>query len=116
MDQHQTLESLLRDFLTPIIERAVDNAFARYYSAPTAPQPSQNELMNIKDAATFLHLSVPTVYGLVHSRSIPFYKRRQRLYFKKDDLDKWIAGGRRMTVEEIQQAAVESLVRSRRKY
>lgn len=37
------------------------------------------------------------------------------MYFKMDEFEKWIAVGRRMTVDEIQQAAMESLVRGKRK-
>lgn len=115
METTQTLESLFRELLTPIIRDAVDQALAKYLSTPAAPQQPAPELMDVKLAATFLHLSVPTIYGLVHSRLIPYYKRRQRLYFKKNDLDQWIESGRRSTIQEIKEAAVQSLAKGRRR-
>jgi len=57
-----------------------------------------------------LHLSVPTIFVFVHKRSIPYYIRGQRLYFKRDDIETWVNAGRRMTVDEIREAAKESLV------
>ncbi len=115
MENHNTFESLFREFITPIINEAVDRAITRHMSQPVTPQQDMPELIGVKMTAELLHLSVPTIYGLVHTRSIPYYKRRQRLYFKRDEIEKWIAAGRRMTVDEIQQAARESLVRGRRK-
>ena len=99
---------------TPIINEAVEKTLTRHLSPPKAPPQDLPELIGVKMTTEMLNLSVPTIYGLVHTRSIPYYKRRQRLYFKRDEIERWIAAGRRMTVDEIQQAAKESLVRKRR--
>lgn len=115
MEDNNTFEHLFREFLTPIINEVVDRAIARHMSKPVTPLQDMPELIGVKMTAELLHLSVPTIYGLVHTRSIPYYKRRQRLYFKRDEIEKWIACGRRMTVDEIQQAARESLLRGGRR-
>ena len=117
METQPTFESLLREFLTPIITSAVENALAHHLHQPQPPERQQPlpDLMNVKMIAEFLHLSVPTIYGLTHRREIPFYKRGQRLLFRRDELEKWIAGGRRMTVDEIKAEALNSLGRGRRK-
>lgn len=115
MEAPPTFETLLRNMLTPIINEAVDKAIARHYSATVSTTPDQNEILDVKKTAEFLFLSVPTIYGLVQKRSIPYYKQGKRLYFRKDDLLKWIAGSRRMTIDEISQKADQYILKDRRK-
>ncbi len=61
MDEKNTLESLLRKFLCPIINEAVDKAIARHLSPPMAPHQDLPELIGVKMTAEMLHLSVPTI-------------------------------------------------------
>ncbi|MBK9728993.1 MAG: helix-turn-helix domain-containing protein [Saprospiraceae bacterium] len=58
-------------------------------------------ILNIKQAAEMLNLTVPTIYGLVHESKIPVSKKGRRLYFSKQELMAWIKSGRRKTHEEI---------------
>lgn len=48
--------------------------------------------LNIKEAAEKLGVSVPTMYGKVHRKEIPFYKPAGKLYFYESELDAWIRG------------------------
>lgn len=50
---------------------------------------------------------IPTVYGWVHARSIPFHKRGKKLSFLKSEIDSWIREGRRKTVVEAANEAAE---------
>ena len=103
MEINNTFESLLSELLTPIVEKAVDKAFARnqILFQKTVAKESLPDLMNIKMVAKYLHLAVPTIYGLVGRRVIPVCKKGKRLYFKKEDIEKWIGSGRKSTIEEI---------------
>ena len=51
---------------------------------------AQEEMLNIKDAAIFLGLSVPTLYSKVSRKEIPYHKPGKRLYFQKSELLDWI--------------------------
>lgn len=114
--ESQTLEMIMRKLLTPIINEAVDKAIARHHIAIAPPVQAPIEILDIKKTAEFLLLTVPTIYGLVQKRTIPYYKQGKRLYFRKDELQKWITGSRRMTIYEISQAAEQSMERTRIKY
>jgi len=115
MEDTPALDPWLRELLTPIINEAVDKAIARHFSSPAPLPPEQNELWDVKQAAEFLLLSVPTIYGLVHKRSIPHSKRGKRLYFRKDDLLKWIESNRRMTIDELYQQADQYIIQRRKR-
>ncbi|MFT5250684.1 MAG: excisionase family DNA binding protein [bacterium] len=61
----------------------------------------QSDLLTIKDAARFLNLSVPTLYGKVSRREIPFMKRGKRLYFSRMELTDYIKSGKVLSDKEI---------------
>jgi excisionase family DNA binding protein len=51
----------------------------------------QPKLFTIEEAATFISLSRPTIYGLVAQKKIPFHKKGKRLYFYDKELTQWIS-------------------------
>jgi excisionase family DNA binding protein len=93
----------------------LDNFELALTKANTVHKPDKNVFLTIKDAAKILNLAVPTVYGLVHYSAIPYYKRGQRLYFSEEELLAWIKAGRRSTVDEIKESALQSLSTGYRK-
>ena len=118
MENQTTFEKMLREFLTPIIEDAVETVLNRkqgLFQPPPAPKQPLPELMSIKMVAEYIHLSVPTVYGLVSKQTIPHYKRGNRLYFKREDIEKWISEGRRSTMREVEDSVGDFTIRRRRK-
>lgn len=58
--------------------------------------------MSIAEAAKFVNLTVPTIYGFVSKRTIPFSKVGKRLYFTESELTSWIQNGRQQTRDELQ--------------
>ncbi len=78
------------------------------------PQPESDILLTIKQAAEILHLSVPTIYGLVQRAEVPVCKRGKRLYFSKQELTTWIMAGRKKTISEIE-AEVSTYLPMRKK-
>lgn len=57
--------------------------------------------LSIQEAAKYLCLTVPTIYGYVSRREIPFSKLGKRLYFSEADLMDWIQTGRKKTRSEL---------------
>lgn len=47
---------------------------------------NKTELLSVDQLSTMLNISKTSVYRLVSSRSIPFYKIGHNLRFKKDDV------------------------------
>lgn len=70
-----------------------------------------DELLVIEDAAKFLNLAVPTIYGKVSNNSIPFNKQGKRLYFLKSELIEYIKQGRNKTNLEIEKDAESYLIK-----
>lgn len=71
-----------------------------------------NKPMTAKELGIYLNLSVYTIYGLVHKRSIPFIKKGKRLYFQKRVIDQWLEHGRQFTRKEIEEKADDYLLRN----
>ena len=64
-------------------------------------QAPSDRPMSIADAAKFVNLTVPTLYGFVSKRTIPFSKVGKRLYFSEIELTSWIQSGRKSTRSEM---------------
>jgi excisionase family DNA binding protein len=67
------------------------------------PQP---KMLNIKEAATFLDITVAALYSLVSRKAIPVNKPGKRLYFDKNELTEWIRSGKKKTAAAMEQEAV----------
>lgn len=68
-------------------------------------QTDEDELLSVQEAAEFLKLSVPTIYGKISKRQLPYLKKTRRVYFSKKDLYAYLREGRGRTAEELQAAA-----------
>ncbi|NLI41356.1 MAG: helix-turn-helix domain-containing protein [Caldisericales bacterium] len=56
---------------------------------PTDPE----KLLTIQEAAEFLRLTVPTMYGKVSKGELPVMKRGKRLYFSRTELLEYLKNG-----------------------
>ena len=103
--------------LSPIaltdLESAIYRQVKKVFSELTENQQSTgvNDLINVDEAAKLLSVARPTMYGYIYKNTIPYMKRRGRVYFSKSELVDWLKSTRRPTKDEIQQAAKESLNR-----
>lgn len=75
---------------------------------------SEEQLLNVKQAAALLHCSVSTIYNKCSEGTLPYSKKGKHLYFSKADLIAWVQTGKRQTIEEIQQEAAFYLKRHTR--
>jgi excisionase family DNA binding protein len=71
----------------------------------------EDQLLNVQETASFLDLTVPTIYSKASRGELPFMKRSKRIYFSKNDLMEYLKVGRRKTNDEISMAAEEHLKR-----
>ena len=80
----------------------------------TAPNPEPEKLLTVQEAAKFLSLSVPTIYGLISKGELPVIKRSKRCYFSNIELLEYMKAGRKKTVDEIKSEA-DNFLNSRKK-
>lgn len=65
------------------------------------PASLSDRPMTISQAAEFVNLTVPTLYGFVSKRTIPFSKVGKRLYFSEAELTAWIKSGRKKSFADL---------------
>lgn len=94
---------ILEDRLDRIERLLVD--LVQRTNVPLEESNTGNEFINVKEVAAYLYLTFPTIYSKVHNGELPNYKRGKRLMFKKTEIDEWIAKGKRMSYDEINEAA-----------
>lgn len=102
--------TLTEDEIENLVERISNNLKQNYKSQSRI---QEDELLTIDEAAKFVKLSKPTLYGLVHKRTIPFSKKGKRLYFQKQQLLDWIDSGKRETKSSLQSKADVYLSKNR---
>lgn len=65
----------------------------------TLNKEAQEEMLNIKEAAIFLDLSISTLYSKVCRNEIQVHKPGKRLYFQRSELLAWIKTGQRKPIK-----------------
>ena len=105
MEQDITLKAFLKDILEPIIDDCINRSMNKFISVQKSVPPEKSDVMDIQEAAIYLKVSKATVYGYVHDQRVAFYKTGRKLYFRKEDLDKWINRSRRKSYDEISEEA-----------
>ncbi len=78
-------------------------------------QVEEDILLTVPQAAEFLTLSVPTVYGLISKGAIPCMKRSKRVYFSKFELINYLKQGKKKTVLEIEAETDAFLIAKKKK-
>ncbi len=70
--------------------------------------------MDIKQAAEYLGVTVPTMYSKVAKCELPHSKRGNKLYFFKSELQNYIKEGRVSTSQEIEAKAQAYLSKNKK--
>jgi len=81
----------------------IETVLAKIEHQKTNETPN-DDFIGVQDAASFVDLKPSTIYKLISSRKIPFYKNGKRVYFKPSDLRQWIGAGRNLTIDELKNA------------
>lgn len=61
--------------------------------------------LDITEASQFTGISRPQIYRLTSERRIPHYKKNNKLYFKKTELENWMLQNKIETIDEINSRA-----------
>lgn len=62
-------------------------------------------VLTIDDTALLTGYSIKYLRSLIADREIPYYKRGNRLYFRRDDVEGWMQEERVPTRQEVADAA-----------
>lgn len=73
---------------------------------------SSLKLMGTKEVADYLGFAKGTIYGLVYQRKIPVIKKGSKLFFSKQDIDKWLIKNKQLTTEELNEKANSYLIKN----
>ena len=75
----------------------------------------QKEVLNFAQAASYLDVSNSHLYKLTSSSTIPCYKPNgKKLYFNREELDKWLLSNRQDSLDEINRKADDYLIKNPR--
>jgi excisionase family DNA binding protein len=73
---------------------------------------ANKDVLNLKEAAKYLNISCSHLYKLTSAKEIPHYKPRgKQVFFERKELDRWLLQNRQTTKAEIEQAAIDYVVK-----
>lgn len=73
------------------------------------------DILNIGEAASFLKLKITTLYEKTSRKIIPHFKKGNKLYFNRKELEEWIKTGKVRTKPEIEGQAATFLLTEKHK-
>ena len=76
----------------------------------------QKAVLNFNEACKYLDVSPSHLYKLTSTKHIPhFCPQGKKLYFKREELDTWLQRNRKAAKNEIDQMAIDYVIRNKRK-
>lgn len=75
--------------------------FKEVAKAIDSQKQAHREIVDIKEAAEITRLTISGIYRKTHRHEIPFYKRNNKLYFRRSELEQWLTSCRISTTAEI---------------
>jgi excisionase family DNA binding protein len=76
---------------------------------------SSKAVLNTREVAIMLGVTEDRVRHLVSARDIPHYRQKNRVYFKKSEIENWQLARRVPTNDEIQSRAATYVVLNKKK-
>ena len=74
-------------------------------------QNEKKDILTLKDICRLFDISKSAAYKLTHGRKIPFYKPSGgKVYFKRDEVQKYFLSNRVSTQDEIDREASKFLI------
>ncbi|MBD5352317.1 MAG: helix-turn-helix domain-containing protein [Bacteroides sp.] len=77
----------------------------RFNRLETVTLIGTKEILTTEEALIYTGYSLKGLYKLTSTKQIPHYKRNNKLYFKRSELDRWMTERRVMTMQEIHSKA-----------
>jgi excisionase family DNA binding protein len=100
--KHSFLVSLDEGEFKTFLREALKETFKEVVGEAGHTTP---EILTVSEAASFLKLQISTLYEKTATRGVPHFKRGNRLYFLRKDLEEWLREGKVKTSLELQQEA-----------
>lgn len=88
---------------------------ARFDRLEKATLLGAKDILDAEEAAMLVGLAKKTIYDLTSKKSLPHYKRNGKLYFKKQELEKWMTENKVLTDAEMSSRAETYIVTHQKK-
>ena len=100
MEESTVLVGLAPSKLQNMIAEQVMSCLRAFYGTDRGKDATKRELGGLDLAVEVTRLQPRTIYKKCHFKTIPHSKKGGRLYFRRSELEQWIADGRQKTVDE----------------
>jgi excisionase family DNA binding protein len=95
------------------LELIIQQSIAKALESRLSENDGIEEILNSKEAANLVGISVSTLYKKTADHTIPHYKRGKKLYFKKQELIGWMTKDKVQTRSELRLEVLNNLPRKK---
>ncbi len=106
-------EIILTTFSKDEIQNLIENAVKTALNQKIIDNDIVDTILDADQAAAFIGIAKPTLYGKCSEKLIPHFKKGRKLYFDKMELIEWLKSGKRKTIEDIHASVNTSLGKRR---
>jgi predicted DNA-binding transcriptional regulator AlpA len=111
--KRMVIVQLSTEEISELVRRSVREALEERQTQLVPSNTHEDKILNVREAAEFLQLSVNTVYAQTRKGDLPYMKRYKRLYYSQTELTDYLKAGRRKTNSEREAEAQEYLLNRR---
>jgi excisionase family DNA binding protein len=106
--EKEELEELVRESIRQEMEVMINNM----------NQKTVSERLTLSEAAQYLGIKKPTMYGLTSSRKVPFYKFGRNIFFYRKELDDWLGNKSHhyRTMDDLASEHLAKIAQRKRRY
>ncbi len=94
--------------------KAIIREVLEEYFAAQAIQVTNNEFIDVGQAAALLNLATATIYEKTSRKQLPYYKKGKKVMFKRSESMEWMESGKIPSEDETRRGAIEYLNSHRR--
>ena len=113
MGYYLTSTEELQGIIRQTVEELLNEKLPK--QAEEKPKHPLDGYLNAQETAEFLRLSITTIYTMTSRRQIPFFKKGKKLYFRHEDLVRWMETGRNKDQAQIKEQAMDYVQFNKRK-
>lgn len=113
-----TMERLTFEQLPEAIALLLDKVsrIEQLLSKGKGPDDQLKQMLTTNEAAKYMGVSLSTMYKLTHRRELPVYKPSGgKVYLKREDINTYLSKHRLMSQAEIEQEAINYVIKNPRK-
>jgi excisionase family DNA binding protein len=104
-NRYSPLHEFFRELFQEVLNDALTQQREMLAQKESRPPGLLEDTISADEAAQLLRIAKQTLYTLTSRKKIPFYKNGKKIFFRRSELDDWMARGKSLDEHAMRQEA-----------